>query len=166
MKYAWSLAERAKTAIGNELERYPDTETGGLLLGYAHESCIEVIEATDAGYRNVIHEQDCFAYDAEYETHLCDMLSGLYDPPLELVGVWHKHNAVGEIPFSNADEAIHRQLVEAYGKGLSLLFEKEQDQPVTYRLRCFWLSRGVPCLDITDHLKDERKEYYGEKRTL
>lgn len=152
MNPACSLTERAKTAIRNELARYPDTETGGLLLGYAHEACIEVMEATDAGYRNMIHEQDCFAYDAEYQVHLCSVLSALYDPPLELVGVWHKHNCASRIPFSNADEQIHRQLLQEHEKGLSILLEKEQNQPATYRLRCFWLTRGAPYLEITDQM--------------
>lgn len=138
----------------NELARFPDTETGGLLLGYVQEQHIQVLEATDAGYRDAVHEADCFAYDAAYEEHLCHVLSSLYDPPLELAGVWHKHNSVSEIPFSNADEAIHRQLLEEQNDGLSILFEKEQDQPTTYRLRCFWLTRGAPYLEITDQMDD------------
>lgn len=42
-------------------------------------------------------------YDADYEEHLCSYLSDLYEAPLELVGVWHKHNRLGSSPVPSLD---------------------------------------------------------------
>ena len=152
-----SFSVRAKAAMQNELARFPEQETGGLLLGYADAAHIEVLEATDGGYQNTVHEPDCFAYDVAYEEHLCGILSELYDPPLQLVGLWHKHNAIGIPHFSRADEAMHRQLLEgAAHPCLSLLFEKEQGS--CYDVHVFLLSAENEPADITDRTvwKEER----------
>lgn len=140
MLFCCTLSDRAKKAIGNEVGKFPDTETGGLLLGYVHGDHIDVVEATDAGYCNTIHKADCFMYDADYEEHLCNYLSSLYEPPLELVGVWHKHNRLGSIPFSALDEEIHRQLLKERDTAVSILLEKGGASDCTYRIRCFQLT--------------------------
>lgn len=120
------------------------------MLGYADADHIEVLEATDGGYRNTVHEPDHFAYDPEYQGHLCGVLSGLYDPPLELIGVWHKHNSVNPLPFSRADEGIHRQLLKGGYPCLSILFEKEAGGESSYRVRVFLLSHDGTHRDVTD----------------
>ena len=150
MHPACLICTRAGLAIQNELGRFPDAETGGLLLGHADENRIEVLEATYAGFLNVVREPDQFAYDPEYQVHLCSILSGLYDPPLELIGVWHKHNCINPLPFSQDDEAIHRQLLENGSPCLSILFEKEADETGSYRVRVFLLSSDGAHSDVTD----------------
>lgn len=144
------ISARAMAAMNNELCRFPDWETGGLLLGYFRtEGEIFVLEATDGGYQNTVHEPDCFQYDVAYEDHLCEILSGLYRPPLELVGLWHKHNERSDPPFSNADENMHRQLLEGTSDpGLSILFEKLGEK--NYGLRVFLLSQSGAHTDVTD----------------
>ncbi len=128
--------------MGNELARFPRTETGGLLLGYSDPAAgVRVWEATDGGYEKVLHEESAFAYDLDYVRHLCDILCELYTPPLEIVGVWHKHNGSSDIPFSRADEEIHRQLVEGYPHPcLSILFEGTGAEDV-YEMRLFVLTK-------------------------
>lgn len=144
-----SFSARAKTAIQNELARFPDDETGGLLLGYADAEHIAVLEATDGGYENTIHEPDCFAYDPAYEKHLCGILSELFDPPLQLVGLWHKHNQSGRSHFSRADEDMHRQLLESAAYPcISLLFEKEGRD--CYDAHVFLLRAENEHADITN----------------
>lgn len=144
------ISARAQTAMEKELGRFPDVETGGLLLGYADAQRVVVLEATDSGYRNTIHEECCFSYDAEYEEHICGVLSELYDPPLDLVGVWHKHNSTASVPFSGADEKIHEQLLQGGTPRLSILYEKESGEEPRYRVRVFCLSRGGDHRDRTD----------------
>lgn len=96
----------------NELRRFPDTETGGLLLGYSDTlQGICILEATDGGYLNTIHEPYCFQYDDAYVTHVCGILSEMYTPPLDVVGIWHKHNSSCSVPFSLEDENLHSQSV-------------------------------------------------------
>ena len=138
------------------MSRFPDTETGGLLLGYADfQNGISVLEATDSGYQNGIHEVGSFAYDSVYEEHLCNFLRQLYRPPLQLVvGVWHKHNAVHSqhaIPFSRADEKIHHQLLENNGPCISILFEKSNEpcEDICYKTSVFLLSPDEDHQDIT-----------------
>ncbi|QUO21868.1 hypothetical protein KFE18_15105 [Clostridiaceae bacterium Marseille-Q4143] len=64
------ISKRAQIVIKNELSRFPDTETGGVLLGYSKSKRdISILEATDSGYQNVIHEYGYFQYDIAYEEH-------------------------------------------------------------------------------------------------
>ena len=129
----------------NELRRFPDTETGGLLLGYADpKQGIVVREATDSGYQNTIHEPCCFQYDNTYVAHICAVLSELYTPPLDVVGIWHKHNSTCAVAFSRADEEMHIQLLRQQDHPcLSVLFEKisggETDE-IQYNVRVFELG--------------------------
>lgn len=151
------ISKRAWAVVEAELSRFPDTETGGLLLGYSESSAdVLILEATDSGYRDVIHETGCFQYDIAYEEHLCNVLSQLYQPPLQLVGVWHKHNSLHSdnvIPFSNADENIHRQLMENECSCISVLFEKYNDynEYVHYKISVYLLSVDGKHQNITEN---------------
>lgn len=150
------ISWRAQAVIEIELSRFPETETGGLLLGYSEpETGVLILEATDGGYQDVIHEVGCFQYDIAYEEHLCSLLSQLYQPPLQLVGVWHKHNFVhseNTIPFSRADENMHRQLTENGCPCISILFEKSNDhnENVHYKASVFFLSTTGDHQNITE----------------
>lgn len=140
----------------NELKRFPDTETGGLLLGYSEsENGISILEATDGGYQNTIHTVASFQYDTAYEEHLCNILSQLYQPPLQLVGVWHKHNSAhcdDVLPFSRADENMHSQIMENNCPCISILFEKinKEQNNIHYNARIFLLSPSGKHRDITN----------------
>lgn len=130
----------------NELRRYPDVETGGLLLGYSDaDRGVFVAEAADGGYRNALREPCSFQYDEEYVAHVCAIVSALYTPPLDVVGIWHKHNCAGPVPFSQADEAMHAQLQDQSPfPCLSVLFEKTDDtgpDGARYDVRVFALGR-------------------------
>ena len=150
------ISKRAQAVIEAELSRFPDTETGGLLLGYSEPGAdVLILEATDSGYRDVIHEIGCFQYDIAYEEHLCSLLSQLYQPSLQLVGVWHKHNSVhvdNIIPFSSADENMHRQLLENDCPCISILFEKSNahNEDVCYKASIFLLSINGKHQNITE----------------
>lgn len=129
MKKIW-IATRAKKMMEADLKRYPDVETGGLLLGYSatDNAYIQVLEATDGGYQHTVHEKNAFEYDQAYEVHISNVLASLYDPPLDIVGVWHKHNHSCITHFSDSDEKIHEQLIqEAPYPCLSVLYEKSSE---------------------------------------
>lgn len=133
----------------NELRRFPETETGGLLLGHRTSSCeISVVAATDGGYQNAIHDSHYFCYDVAYVHHVCNIISQLYDPPLELIGVWHKHNQQTNPTFSYADEEMHHRLMEHTDYPcLSILFERHREQ--VYDFRVFMLSKLEQHKDVT-----------------
>lgn len=143
------ISSRAYKAIQNELGRHPDTETGGLLLGYEVKNKILVVEATDSGF-HAIHEEHTFVYDQEYEQHFCETISCLYEPPLKLVGLWHKHNQFGgEWPFSYADEEMHEQLLTLCGSHcLSILFERQDAE--NYAMRVFSLTHDGEHVEVTN----------------
>lgn len=151
-----TISGRAQAVIEQELNRFPDTETGGLLLGYSEpENGISILEATDSGYQNTVHTVGSFQYDTAYEEHLCNLLSLLYQPPLQLVGVWHKHNSAhlnSGLPFSFADEKIHSQLLENSFPCISILFEKisTNKSSIHYNARIFLLSPSRNHCDITN----------------
>ena len=150
------ISRRAQAVIELELKRFPDTETGGLLLGYSEQGDnICVLEATDSGYQNVIHEVGCFQYDVAYEEHLCDFLSQLYQPSLQLIGVRHKHNAMHScdaLPFSRSDEDMHYQLMENNRPCVSILFEKSgsHNEDIHYKVNVFLLATNGEHQNITD----------------
>lgn len=161
-----TISRRAQTVIEIELSRFPNTETGGLLLGYSEPGGVHVLEATDSGYQDVIHEIGCFQYDIAYEEHLCNLISQLYQPPLQLIGVWHKHNSVHSnnvILFSRADENMHRQLMKNDNRCISILFEKSgrASASVRYKSSVFLLSASGEHKNITsstmwgEHLDNE-----------
>lgn len=153
------ISKRAQAVIEVELSHFPEMETGGLLLGYSEENeGILILEATDSGYRDVIREVGRFQYDIAYEEHLCNLLSQLYHPPLQLVGVWHKHNSVhtnGFIPFSDADENMHFQLMKNGGPCVSILYEKTggRDGNINYKASVFLLSINGEHQNITKSVK-------------
>ncbi len=154
----YKISLRAKTAVENELACFPDDETGGLLLGYINTTdSIYILEATDSGYKNVIHEAGRFKYDIEYELHICNYLSRLYNPPLQIVGVWHKHNIINkskDLPFSSSDKKIHQQILENSNSCISILFEKEfgNDNEIQYNMRVYLFYNNGKHIDITDFI--------------
>ena len=141
----------------NELAQYPDWETGGLLLGYSEtDQSIRVLEATDGGY-DAIRESHEFQYDAKYVEHICGVLAGLYEPELQIVGMWHKHNYASEPPFSRTDEEMHQQLMDIQGHPcLSVLFEKKMDtaDACDYDMRMFLLDQKGRHQEVTFNLPD------------
>lgn len=155
-KKQYSISARAKKAMENELRRFPHLETGGLLLGYSDSVYgIQVLEAVDGGYQNVLHESRTFQYDNAYVVHVCEQIAELYTPPLAVVGLWHKHNTRNEIPFSRADETMHNQMLELYDYPcLSVLFERgePESEGYHYQMRAFQLD-GDGHIDISENLE-------------
>ncbi len=125
MKEAVRFSKEAKRLIANEFEKYPDVETGGVLLGYFSKSYSKVVRAV-AGGEKAVREPGSFEYDSRYVEDECNKVSDLYSPPLELVGLWHKHNHILEPAFSKADIDMHSMVLND-GRGISCLFQKKCD---------------------------------------
>lgn len=134
-----------------EIARFPIMETGGVLLGYKNtqERSIEILEAIDSGIR-AEHDYGTFAYDVEYVSHVAEVLSALYVPQLQVIGVWHKHNHAYNPPFSDADQEMHRQMLEINdGWAVSILFQKINENE-EYDMRTFVLHSPEECIEVAE----------------
>ena len=137
-----TISKRTMNLMRLELSLFSDVETGGILLGYSNSTDISVYEATDGGYKNVIHEAGKFEYDAEYVEHISNHISMLYQPQLELIGIWHKHNHANDPALSHADRKLGRQIRQLLGKdAISILFQKQDCD--TYKMRIFVVNSSL-----------------------
>lgn len=81
------------------------TETGGVFLGCYHDDTWFIIETLDPGPKSVFR-QDYFEYDQPYTNHLINKRARLYEHPLTLIGLWHRHPGSFDI-FSSTDDGTN-----------------------------------------------------------
>ena len=136
------FSERAMRLMEAELRLHEREETGGFLLGYVRDTQrLEILEAIDGGFCQVKRTRNSFQYDAEYVQHLSTILCNAYDPPLSLLGMWHKHCHQMEPVFSLADDALHTQLMQMNdGTCVSVLFQQSEIRVEEYRIRVFVIN--------------------------
>jgi len=136
-----------------EIARYPDLETGGVILGFREIDEIVVVEAVDAGI-NPVRKLGYFSYDREYIKHVINILIPLYERRIEIIGVWHKHNNNMNPAFSYNDIITHKKFVDDMNdRGLSILFQKCNGQ--NYKLRTFIISNDEDDLKEIEWDNDE-----------
>lgn len=100
------FTRRAWTALMSEVFKEVLTETGGILLGYRRGSEWVVVESIDPG-PDSIFEVAYFEYDQPYVTHQVNRVRNYYDPPLDLLGLWHRHPGSFD-KFSGTDDETNR----------------------------------------------------------
>jgi hypothetical protein len=128
-------------AMVRELEEAADMETGGILLGTAAGGLWRVIEHIDPGYRGVLRSPGGFEYDREYVTHLANVRNRVYDPPLALLGLWHRHPGSFDV-FSPTDQATNEVFARSSPEGaLSLILNLDPG----LRISAFHVSQGGKC---------------------
>jgi proteasome lid subunit RPN8/RPN11 len=84
------LSDRAHKSILAETLALGDCETGGILLGHFVNSVWYVIECIDAGLTTV-NTSVSFHYDERYVNHQVKKIGRLYNHPLTILGIWHRH---------------------------------------------------------------------------
>lgn len=104
------FSSRAHAAIIAETHEQHPNETGGILLGHHSPGCWYVIEAIDPGPA-ARFSPTTFEYDTAYVTHLSRKLAGLYERPLSLIGLWHRHPGSFD-RFSAEDDETNRRYAE------------------------------------------------------
>jgi len=104
------FSSRAHAAIIAETHEQHPNETGGILLGHHSPGCWHVIEAIDPGPA-ARFSPTAFEYDTAYVTHLSRKLAGLYERPLSLIGLWHRHPGSFD-RFSAEDDQTNRRYAE------------------------------------------------------
>lgn len=100
------FTRRAWTALMSEVLKEISTETGGILLGYRNDSEWVVVEAIDPG-PNSIFQVAYFEYDQPYVMHQVNRVRYYYDPPLDLLGLWHRHPGSFD-QFSRTDDGTNQ----------------------------------------------------------
>lgn len=84
------FSDRAYAAVLAETTEKVTTETGGLFLGAVRDGTWYIIETIDPGPK-AIFQVAYFEYDRKYTQHLINKVANLYDQPLTLIGLWHRH---------------------------------------------------------------------------
>ena len=93
MKYV--VSERALETMERECRNHPDTETGGIIVGFRDENQVTITHATGPGLdweRSPHH----FAKDTEYLQSVLDLLFQYFQ--VNYLGLWHKHPAAMPFP--------------------------------------------------------------------
>lgn len=86
------MTKRAKQKIKRELRRYPELETGGILLGVNVGGILIVIDTTSSG-ENSTHEKCRFEMDMSFALNEVNSVIEKYCLlDLRIVGIWHNHN--------------------------------------------------------------------------
>ena len=104
------ITRRAWTAILSETLVKVESETGGILLGYRDGEVWTVVEAIDPGPKSVF-EYAFFSYDQPYVNHLANRIVQLYERPLEVVGLWHRHPGSFD-RFSDTDDGTNARYAQ------------------------------------------------------
>ncbi len=84
------FSNRAYAAVLAETTEKIKTETGGLFLGAVRDGNWYIVESIDPGPKSIF-EVAYFEYDQKYTQHLINKIANLYDQPLGLIGLWHRH---------------------------------------------------------------------------
>ena len=99
------FTQRAWTSILSETLYKVRTETGGILLGYRDGNDWLVVESIDPG-PNSTFQVAFFEYDQPYVNHLANRIVRLYERPLEVIGLWHRHPGSFD-RFSDTDDGTN-----------------------------------------------------------
>lgn len=99
------FSDRAYASILAETTEKIKTETGGLFLGAVDHDQWYVVEAIDPGPKSVF-QVAYFEYDQAYTQHLINKIANLYEAPLSLIGLWHRHPGSFD-QFSSTDDGTN-----------------------------------------------------------
>ena len=86
MKYV--VSEKALDVIERECRRHPDTETGGIIVGFRDEEQVTITHATGPGL-NWERSAHYFSKDTEYLQAVLNLLFQYFQ--VNYLGLWHKH---------------------------------------------------------------------------
>lgn len=104
------FSRRAHAAIDAETHQQHPNETGGILLGHHCAGRWLVIEAIDPGPGSHF-SPTTFEYDTAYVNHLACKVAAVYERPLSLIGLWHRHPGSFD-RFSGQDDQTNRRYAE------------------------------------------------------
>jgi proteasome lid subunit RPN8/RPN11 len=124
------ISDRAYISVLSETQLNIKTETGGVFLGHRCGSIWYVIEAIDPG-PNSVFSASFFEYDRPYINHLINRVKELYQEPLDLIGLWHRHPGSMDY-FSHIDEQTNTDYARLNKSGsISALVNIDPDFRIT-----------------------------------
>jgi proteasome lid subunit RPN8/RPN11 len=109
------FSERAYVAMMAEALEHIKTETGGVFLGHYRKDTWYVIESVDPGPLSVFSTA-YFEYDTAYINRLVNKLNKIYDEPLRVIGLWHRHPGSMNT-FSQTDDGTNAQYAQLHPEG-------------------------------------------------
>lgn len=109
------FTERAYISLLSETAEKIHTETGGIFLGYRDGDIWHIVESIDPGPKSVF-EVAYFEYDQKYVNHLSQKIARLYNRPLELLGLWHRHPGSFD-QFSGTDDGTNKRYASLHKDG-------------------------------------------------
>lgn len=131
------ISNRALAAMVSGIERYPDTENGGILLGIKKGELFTIIESIEAG-SEAVRERGKLSFNSKTIEHTLLSVVDLYEEELSMVGVWHKHLNECNPPFSEEDSRCHKSLSDRLKKDIiSILFQKLENDEYLMRVYCY-----------------------------
>lgn len=137
------ISNRSLAAMVSGVERFPDTENAGILLGKFINNEFDIIEAIEAG-ESAIREKGKILCDVKSMEYMANIVKGLYEEDLEVIGIFHKHNNDYNPPFSIEDNLCHEKMSHSLKRDiLSVLFQKNQDNEYTMRVFRYCLNHQL-----------------------
>ena len=97
MKYV--VSERVLESIEQECRSHPETETGGIIVGFREETQVTITHATGPGL-NWERSAHHFVKDTDYLQSVLNLLFQYFQ--VNYLGVWHKHP--DSVPFPSAGD--------------------------------------------------------------
>jgi len=104
------FSDKAYRAILAETAEKVATETGGIFLGCFEDDVCYVVETIDPGPKSTF-QVAFFEYDQPYTQHLINKVARLYQHPMTLVGLWHRHPGSYDV-FSSTDEGTNHRYAQ------------------------------------------------------
>lgn len=155
------FTERAYLALLSETAEKVYTETGGIFLGYREDDVWHVVETIDPGPHSVF-EVAYFEYDQKYVNHLAQKIARLYEKPLELVGLWHRHPGSFD-RFSGTDDGTNKQYASLHKDGaISALVNIDPE----FRLTVYHVQKPLRYTKVEYSVEKESFPLCNEQRLL
>lgn len=124
------FSNRAYIAILKETQVHISTETGGILLGRVDGDKWYIVESLDPGPKSVFLTT-YFEYDHKYLEHLISKINYLYEKPLRIMGLWHRHPGSFNV-FSTTDDGTNYKFAQLNKEGaISALINIEPETMLT-----------------------------------
>lgn len=124
------FSDRAYIAILKETQVHISTETGGIFLGRVDGNKWYILESLDPGPKSVFLTT-YFEYDHKYLEHLISKTNYLYEKPLRILGLWHRHPGAFNV-FSSTDDGTNYKFAQLNKEGaISALINLEPETTLT-----------------------------------
>lgn len=110
------LSSQAYLSMVGEAYSFVEVETGGIFLGHCQGDKWYVLEVIDPGYSQIVRQHSYFEYDVDYVNHLANVRSRIYETPLVLLGLWHRHPGSFDT-FSSVDDRTNKDFAQILPQG-------------------------------------------------